>query len=108
MVLTAGIRSEAAFRPRLGLEYDYATGTSDPKGAKNHTFDPLFPSQHPNQGYALQDILLDLLGEFAFPILFGFSTGHTSRPNVIVPFGVRARLALGTSARFELLEPAVV
>jgi len=64
--------------------------------------------QHPNQGYALQDILLDLLGEFAFPILFGFSTGHTSRPNVIVPFGVRARLALGASTSFELLEPAVV
>ena len=64
--------------------------------------------QHPNQGYTLQEILLDLLGEFGFPVLFGFATGHTSRPNVIVPFGVRARLALGTSASFELLEPAVV
>ena len=64
--------------------------------------------QHPKQGYALHDILLDLLDEFAVPILFGFSTGHTSRPNVIVPFGVRARLALGASTSFELLEPAVV
>jgi len=63
--------------------------------------------QHPKQGYALHDILLDLLDEFAVPILFGFSTGHTSRPNVIVPFGVRARLTLGASATFELLEPAV-
>jgi muramoyltetrapeptide carboxypeptidase len=66
-------------------------------------------SQHPEQGYTLQEVLLDLLKEFKFPILYGFSTGHTSRPNVIVPFGVRARLALTSSApTFELLEPAVI
>ncbi len=64
--------------------------------------------QHPNQGYTLEDVLLDLLSEFSFPILFGFATGHTSRPNVIVPFGVRARLDLTSSAfLFELLESAV-
>jgi len=65
-------------------------------------------SQHPEQGYTLQEVLLDLLAEFKFPILYGFSTGHTSRPNVIVPFGVRARLDLTSSAPiFELLESAV-
>ncbi len=64
--------------------------------------------QHPNQGYTLQEVLQDLLSNFTFPVLFGFPTGHTSRPNVIVPFGVRARLELGTSTVFELLEPAVV
>jgi muramoyltetrapeptide carboxypeptidase len=65
-------------------------------------------AQHPNQGYTLQEILLDLLSEFKFPILFGFATGHTSRPNVIVPLGVRSRLDLSSSAPiFELLEPAV-
>jgi muramoyltetrapeptide carboxypeptidase len=64
--------------------------------------------QHPNQGYTLQQVLLDLLTDFSFPVLFGFATGHTSRPNVIVPFGVRARLDLtSSSALFELLEPAV-
>jgi len=65
-------------------------------------------SQHANQGYTLQDVLLDLLDEFQFPILYGFPTGHTSRPNVIVPFGVRARLDLTSSASiFDLLESAV-
>jgi muramoyltetrapeptide carboxypeptidase len=65
-------------------------------------------AQHPDQGYTLQEVLLDLLAEFKFPILYGFSTGHTSRPNVIVPFGVRARLDLTSSAPiFELLESAV-
>lgn len=64
--------------------------------------------QHANQGYTLQEVLLDLLGEFTFPILYGFPTGHASRPNVMVPFGVRARLALGASSTFELLESAVI
>jgi muramoyltetrapeptide carboxypeptidase len=64
--------------------------------------------QHPNQGYTLEQVLLDLLTEFSFPVLFGFATGHTSRPNVIVPFGVRARLDLTSAAvLFELLEPSV-
>ena len=64
--------------------------------------------QHANQGYALDEVLLDLLDEFRFPVLFGFATGHTSRPNVIVPFGVRARLDLTSSVPlFELLESAV-
>jgi len=65
--------------------------------------------QNVNQGYTLQEVLRDLLREFTFPILFGFPTGHTSRPNVIVPIGVRARLDLTSSAPiFELLEPAVI
>jgi muramoyltetrapeptide carboxypeptidase len=65
--------------------------------------------QHANQGYTLQEVLLDLLGQFTYPILFGFPTGHTSRPNVIVPIGARARLDLTSSAPiFELLESAVI
>jgi muramoyltetrapeptide carboxypeptidase len=64
-------------------------------------------SQHENQGYTLPEVLIDLLSDFSFPILYGYPTGHTSRPNVIVPFGVRARLALDSAPTFELLEPAV-
>ena len=66
-------------------------------------------AQNANQGYTLQEVLVDLLREFTFPILYGFPTGHTSRPNVIVPIGVRARLDLTPSAPiFELLESAVI
>jgi muramoyltetrapeptide carboxypeptidase len=66
-------------------------------------------AQNTNQGYTLEEVLVDLLGEYTFPILYGFPTGHTSRPNVIVPFGVRARLELTSSAPiFELLESAVI
>ena len=63
--------------------------------------------QNANQGYTLQDVILDVLGETTFPILYGFPTGHTSGPNAIVPFGVAARLKLGSDSVFELLEPAV-
>ena len=65
--------------------------------------------QNASQGYTLEEVLTDLLDDFTFPVLYGFATGHTSRANVIVPFGVRARLDLASSAPlFELLEPAVV
>ena len=66
--------------------------------------------QHTNQGYTLQEVLMNLVGDLGCPVLFGFPTGHTSGPNVIVPFGVRARLDLASSSApiFELLEPAVV
>ena len=65
--------------------------------------------QHADQGYKLEEVLIDLLSEFTSPILYGFATGHTSRPNVIVPFGVRARLDLTSSAPiFKLLESAVI
>jgi muramoyltetrapeptide carboxypeptidase len=63
--------------------------------------------QNANQGYALEDVVLDILGDMGCPILYGFPTGHTSRPHVIVPFGVRARLRLDGNDAFELLEPAV-
>jgi muramoyltetrapeptide carboxypeptidase len=64
-------------------------------------------SQTANQGYTLEEVVLDLLAEFEFPILYGFPTGHTSRPHIIVPLGVRARLALGAHRVFEMLESAV-
>ncbi|HET9942276.1 MAG TPA: LD-carboxypeptidase [Terriglobia bacterium] len=63
--------------------------------------------QNSNQGYSLEDVLLDVLGHTRFPLLFGFPTGHTMRPNAMVPFGVRARLKLEAESLFELLEPAV-
>jgi muramoyltetrapeptide carboxypeptidase len=63
--------------------------------------------QNANQGYTLEEVILDVLDETTFPILYGFPTGHTAGPNAIVPFGVRARLKLDSNSVFELLEPAV-
>jgi muramoyltetrapeptide carboxypeptidase len=61
----------------------------------------------PNQGYTLEEVILGGLEGTTFPILYGFSTGHTTRANIVVPFGIRAKLSLGSVSRFELLESAV-
>ena len=63
--------------------------------------------QHPEQGYSIADVISDALEDLKVPILFGFPTGHASKPNVIVPFGIKARLSLENTPSFELLEPAV-
>ena len=64
-------------------------------------------AQHVHQGYSLEEVVIDVLADTAFPVLYGFPTGHTSRANAMVPFGVRAGLSLGSNSVFELLEPAV-
>jgi len=65
-------------------------------------------AQHVHQGYSLEEVVMDVLDDTTFPVLYGFPTGHTSRANVMVPFGVEARLSLGSSSVFELSEPAVL
>jgi muramoyltetrapeptide carboxypeptidase len=78
------------------------------QGVRGIVFGEMLRStQHPDQGYAIEDVILDVLQDLDVPILFGFPTGHTSRPHVIVPFGVSGRLSLGDDALFELLEPSV-
>lgn len=63
--------------------------------------------QHADQGYDIEDVIQDVLGEFDVPIAFGFPTGHSEKPNAIVPVGVMAELRVGPEVSFRLLEPAV-
>ncbi len=52
--------SETALSPRLGVEYNYGSGDSNPKDGHHGTFDNLFPSQHGLYGimdfFSLQNI----------------------------------------------------
>lgn len=57
--------------------------------------------------YTLEDVILEALSGLDVPIALGLSSGHTTNPFVTLPFGVKARLACGDEARFELLEAAV-
>ncbi len=41
----------APFTPRLGLEYDFASGDHDPRDGKSGTFENLFPTNHKVYGY---------------------------------------------------------
>jgi hypothetical protein len=38
-------------KPRLGLEYDFASGDNDPQDGKHETFENLFPTNHKYYGY---------------------------------------------------------
>ncbi len=51
--------------------------------------------------------ILSGLRDFAGPIAIGLRSGHVSRQNVTLTFGVEAELTLGTSPQLNLLEPAV-
>jgi hypothetical protein len=42
---------ELPWKPRCGLEYDYASGDSDPKDGNSESFQNLFPSNHDKYGF---------------------------------------------------------
>lgn len=54
----------------------------------------------PDQDYTLRDVIEDRLLDLGVPILFGVRSGHSSRKNQVLPFGVRATL---DSSRAKLI-----
>lgn len=55
----------------------------------------------------LDRAILSALDGFAGPIAIGLRSGHVSRENVTLTFGVEAELATGAKPHLNLLEPAV-
>ncbi|HLF93278.1 MAG TPA: alginate export family protein [Planctomycetota bacterium] len=49
---TFGYTAECPWKPRIGVEYTWASGDRDPTDGKRGTFDPLFPFAHYYQGFA--------------------------------------------------------
>jgi muramoyltetrapeptide carboxypeptidase LdcA involved in peptidoglycan recycling len=49
-----------------------------------------------------------ILGELRVPVVYGAAVGHTPRPMLTVPLGVKARLKSQGEGELEILEPAVV
>src|SRR5688572_11637505 len=47
--------------------------------------------QNADQGYTLEQVVMDILSDTDFPVLWGFPTGHTTKKDLMVPFGVEAR-----------------
>jgi muramoyltetrapeptide carboxypeptidase len=55
----------------------------------------------------LEQTILSALDGFEGPIAIGLRSGHVSRENVTLTFGVEAELAVGEETQLHLLEPAV-
>jgi muramoyltetrapeptide carboxypeptidase len=63
--------------------------------------------QTENQGYTIQEVILDLLGPFGKPTFFNFPSGHVSGKNWTLPLGIPARVSSGPQFRLSILEGAV-
>jgi muramoyltetrapeptide carboxypeptidase len=55
----------------------------------------------------VRDVARRILGELEIPIVWGARVGHTPRPMLTLPLGVRARLNAHKSGALEILEAAV-
>jgi muramoyltetrapeptide carboxypeptidase len=56
----------------------------------------------------VRDVCARILGALGVPIVYGAAVGHTPRPMLTVPLGVKARLRAKGEGELEILEPAVV
>lgn len=68
-----------------------------------------FPKSLPfvSGGPTVQDVCQSILGPLGVPIVWGAPVGHTPRPMLTIPLGVRAHLESNGSGRLEILESAV-
>lgn len=63
--------------------------------------------QSKGQGYTLGEVILRVVGDLGIPIAFGLRSGHVSRRNVTLPFGVKAALRVSArEASLKVLESA--
>ena len=66
-----------------------------------------FPeSVGPAGSETVKDVARRILEPLGIPVAWGAAVGHTSRPMLTLPIGVRARLSTQGGARLEILEPA--
>ena len=57
---------------------------------------------------SVRDVCSRILAPLAIPIVFGGRVGHTARPMLTIPLGIRARLVADGPGQLEILEPAVI
>jgi muramoyltetrapeptide carboxypeptidase len=69
-----------------------------------------FPECEPPAGGSptVRDVCARILKPLGVPVVFGAPVGHTPRPMLTLPLGVRGRLSAEGEGVLEILEPAVV
>src|ERR1700734_3802921 len=66
-----------------------------------------FPEcEGPEGSETVRDVVRRVLGTFGFPVVWGAAIGHTARPMLPLPLGVRGRLRAEAEPRLEILESA--
>jgi muramoyltetrapeptide carboxypeptidase len=66
-----------------------------------------FPESNPPPGTeSVKDVARRILAPLGIPIVFSAPIGHTFRPMLTLPLGVRARLSADSEGKLEILEPA--
>ena len=64
-------------------------------------------AQSKDQPYTLQQVILRIVGDLGIPIAYGLRSGHVTRKNITLPFGVRASLRVnGGEATLKIMEAA--
>ena len=60
-----------------------------------------------DQGYTLEEVVLRVVGDLGVPVAYGLRSGHVSRGNITLPFGVQAALGVTASGvNLKILEAA--
>lgn len=69
-----------------------------------------FPNCDPpaDDGPTVRQVVERILAPLEVPLVWGVPVGHTARPMLTVPLGVRARLVARDAGRLDILEPAVI
>jgi muramoyltetrapeptide carboxypeptidase len=62
--------------------------------------------QNAAQDYALEAVVLRIVGDLGIPVAYGLRSGHVSRANITLPLGVKARLEIGKDVKLTILESA--
>jgi muramoyltetrapeptide carboxypeptidase len=79
------------------------------EGVKGIIFGEMLECVSPGAPDALlEEVILRVLDDFQGPIAMGLRSGHVSRSNVTLLFGVQAELNLEGEPVLNLLEPAVI
>jgi muramoyltetrapeptide carboxypeptidase len=64
--------------------------------------------QNANQGYALEEVVLRIVGKLGVPVGYGVRSGHVTSGNITLPIGGRAGLSVnGGQLRLKIMESAV-
>jgi muramoyltetrapeptide carboxypeptidase len=86
------LRASGAFEGLRGVVFGDMKGCRPPAGSP----------------FTLDEVLAAAFAGLDVPIALGLSSGHTVGANVTLPFGVRAHLACGDTARLTIEEEAVL